>query len=85
MVAIYQKITVQILNISQSVCATTSQQISFLIAEKQLSLNYFLRVYKNDPIKILSQSSQNTTSENISGLFMSQTRSLCYVLSPAPC
>jgi hypothetical protein len=72
-VAVYQKITVQILNISQSVCATTSQQITiFLIAEKQLSLNYFLRVYKNDPIKILFQGLQNMTSENISGLFMGQ-------------
>lgn len=71
--AVYQKITVQILNISQSVCATTSQQITiFLIAEKQLSLNYFLRVYKNDPIKILFQGLQNMTSENISGLFMGQ-------------
>lgn len=70
---VYQKITVQILNISQSVCATTSQQITiFLIAEKQLSLNYFLRVYKNDPIKILFQGLQNMTSENISGLFMGQ-------------
>lgn len=71
--AVYQKITVQILNISQLVRATTSQQIIiFLIAEKQLSLNYFLRVYKNDPIKILSQGSQNTTSEKSSDLFMSQ-------------
>lgn len=57
----------------QSVSASTSQQITvFPIAEKQLSLNYFLRVYQNDPIKILSQGSKNTTSENISGLFMSQ-------------
>lgn len=43
-VVIYQKITVQIFNISQSVCTTASQQITiFLVAEKQLSLNYFLR------------------------------------------
>lgn len=85
-VVIYQKITAQIFNISQSICATTNQQITiFLVAEKQLSLNYFLRAYENGPIKILSQGSQNTTSENISDLFMSQKRFLCCVLSPALC
>lgn len=41
-VVIYQKITVQILNINQSICATANQQITiFLVAEKQLSLNTF--------------------------------------------
>lgn len=57
-VVIYQKITVQIFNINQSICATTKQKITiFLVAEKQLSLNCFLRAYENGPIKILSQGS----------------------------
>lgn len=84
-VVIYQKITVQIFNISQSICATTNQQITiFLVAEKQLSLNYFLRAYENGPIKILSQGSQNMTSEK-SQVCLSQKEFLCCVLSPALC